>query len=57
VAHGEGGAAALCAGHAHWLRGGEDSGRMLAVGRLLEHDFGGAWDAYRSLPAASAIRE
>jgi hypothetical protein len=57
VAHGEGSAAALCAGHAHWLRRAEDSGRVLAMGRLLGRDFAGAWDAYRSLPATSAIRE
>jgi len=42
VAQGDGSAAARLAGHAHWLRRGDDSARLLALGRLLRRDFAGA---------------
>jgi hypothetical protein len=31
---------------AHDLRQGDDSARLLALGRLLQRDFAGAWEAY-----------
>jgi hypothetical protein len=33
--------------HASWLRHGADTARLLAIGRLLQRDFAGAWQAYR----------
>jgi hypothetical protein len=43
----EGARAAHFAAEAHLLRRDEDSRRLLAIGRLLQRDFAGAWEAYQ----------
>ena len=48
AARGQGSEAARLAGRAHWLRRGPDAARLLAIGRLLQRDFAGAWQAYQS---------
>jgi hypothetical protein len=47
VHRGDGPEAARLAAAAHALRRGEDSRRLLALGRLLQQDFAGAWRCYR----------
>jgi hypothetical protein len=47
VAQGEGTEATRSAREADWLRHGEDAWQLVALGRLLERDFVGAWEAYR----------
>ena len=42
------------AAEADWLRRDGESQRLLAVARLLDRDFGGAWECYREAQAPSA---
>jgi len=44
----DGAAAARLACQAHWLRRGEDSRRLVALGQLLQGDFAGACRVYRA---------
>jgi len=42
--------ALAAAGEADWIRRDEESRRLLAVARLLNRDFAGAWACYRDAP-------
>ena len=46
--------ALAAAAEADWMRRDAESRRLLAVARLLNRDFAGAWECYRGAPAPSA---
>jgi hypothetical protein len=46
--------AAAGAAEADWLRRDGESQRLLAVARLLNRDFAGAWECYQEAQAPSA---
>ena len=39
---------------ADWMRGDEESRRMLALTRLMRRDFAGAWGCYQGVAGANA---
>jgi len=45
---GDGASVARLACQAHWLRRGEDSRRLVAIGQLLQGDYAGASQVYRA---------
>lgn len=47
--------AAVDAEDADWLRSDEDSRRLVAVTSLLNRDFAGAWEGYRTLRAPYSL--
>jgi hypothetical protein len=50
ASRGGGAHATRFAAEAHLLRRDEDSRRLLAIGRLMQRDFAGAWEAYQRRP-------
>jgi hypothetical protein len=48
VARGSWSEASRLAERASWLRRGPDAARLLAISRLLQRDFAGAWQVYRN---------
>ena len=51
LAHGLWPEAVACAEEADWMRRDAESHRLLAVARLLNRDFAGAWECYREASA------
>jgi hypothetical protein len=54
LARGRWPAAVAAAAEADWLRRDGESQRLLAVARLLDRDFAGAWGCYREAQVPSA---